>query len=113
MGVLYLHIMNYIACLLKIHVMWEQYVNISMRSSATEAGAPMRLHCPNSKECHYRKVMKAAPDFSLKGDHSILEANRLSAESGVDDPRNLHGPKVKHALVGNQISFPPEWNGLP
>ena len=34
---------------------------------ATSAGAPMRLHCPYSKEGHCREVAKAAPNLSLKG----------------------------------------------
>jgi len=40
----------------------------------------MRLHCPYSKECHYRKVTKAVPDLSPKGgggqEHGIRKAKR-------------------------------------
>src|SRR6266516_1698534 len=38
------------------------FVRQQKRRSATLAGAPMRLHCPYSKECHCHKVTKATPD---------------------------------------------------
>ena len=37
------------------------------RERAAPVRAPMRLHSPYSKECHYRKVTKAVPNLSPKG----------------------------------------------
>src|SRR5947209_3865717 len=50
------------------------------KAAGAYPGASMRLHCPYSKECHYRNVTKAVPDLSPKGgggqEHGIRKAKR-------------------------------------
>src|SRR5690348_716899 len=49
--------------------------------------APMRLHCPYSKECHCREVAKAAPNTLSNCNWScifrIMEAHAQQMEEGL------------------------------